>query len=779
MRAPRTLALELILAPPALLALFLVVYGPLLGGAWSVATFQDNTYLLLPLLSHMARSVARGEFPYWIDTIAGGLPLYDTPQLSATYPFYFLGLGLYADPVRALVHAHHVALFHVLLAEANTYVMLRLLGLGPVPAVLGASLFGLGANLFTYTVWINIVAAYAWLPLVVGGTVLVLEDRRVRTGVLLGAAALALLIMAHPAQPLIHAAYLVAALWAFRAGRLAIRRELGALVRVTRNLGALAGLALVVASPALVPAALATGEAIRFLGQAPPLLGHARVPFEASLVGQYEPALLLGALIPFKSPDVVGSPHVGAGAVFLALLGLLRVRRAWVVGPLAAVAVWGLLSATGSHLGLAQLNHQLPLLNRIREPARHLTLYALSAAALAAFGLAGLQETAGPRADPLPPPAARGARARPCRAVLAAAALFLVLWGLALASGLPYVGTVSGPAHAGLTAAAVAVLAIAALRGPPLAGSRAARLLAAGGGLLVVSASIQYAKPVLRVEDGDYFWPANLASHAVLRELARLPDIRHYRVVFEDTRLEPRLWSMNASYYGVRSFQGYMNPLPRRQFEEIFWHSHRRHYYPLLGAKYYLCDPCTAPVLADYRRAATIDGYALYVTERALPRYHAVSRIAGTYEDATDFYAKVHAGYDYRTHAYVPRAEARRARAWLGDSPAPRAFRIAEESASLNRIRLRVEAEGRIILVLNEYERPAWAATVNGARVRTLRVNLNQVGVLLEAGPSRVELAYRPRLFLGLLWLAGGAMAVLGAWVLVALWRAGAGRRAA
>jgi hypothetical protein len=68
---------------------------------------------------------------------------------------------------------------------------------------------------------------------------------------------------------------------------------------------------------------------------------------------------------------------------------------------------------------------------------------------------------------------------------------------------------------------------------------------------------------------------------------------------------------------------------------------------------------------------------------------------------------------------------------------------------------------------------------VNGARVRTLRVNLNQVGVLLEAGPSRVELAYRPRLFLGLLWLAGGAMAVLGAWVLVALWRAGAGRRAA
>src|SRR5579862_1579683 len=131
---------EALLIPFILFGIFWIFLGKYLGGGYSTATFLDNTHFMLPLFAHISKSLARGEFPYWINSIAGGIPLYNTPQFSVLYPFYFFGWNFYRTPLDASLHVHYITLFHVGILLVNTYVMMRILHLRIVSSVVGATL---------------------------------------------------------------------------------------------------------------------------------------------------------------------------------------------------------------------------------------------------------------------------------------------------------------------------------------------------------------------------------------------------------------------------------------------------------------------------------------------------------------------------------------------------------------------------------------------------------------------------------------------------------------
>jgi len=83
---------------------------------------------------------------------------------------------------------------------------------------------------------------------------------------------------------------------------------------------------------------------------------------------------------------------------------------------------------------------------------------------------------------------------------------------------------------------------------------------------------------------------------------------------------------------------------------------------------------------------------------------------------------------------------------------------------SPERIRVRVEAPGRRLLIVAEHFDPGWRARVDGAQAAVRRVDLCALGVELPAGAKEVELRYLPR---GLLPGAVGFLATLA--ILVAL----------
>ncbi|HLL71592.1 MAG TPA: hypothetical protein VK363_09180 [Pyrinomonadaceae bacterium] len=734
----RPLLAEACAAPLALAALYLLVFGAYLKGDRSVSTFLDNTYLIHPIFHHISASFARGEFPYWINTIVGGLPLYNTPQFSLTYPFYFFHAGLYADAANISLQVHYVTFLHLFIAYVNSYVLMRVLRLAPLHALLGASLFAFSANTFEYSTWVNIAAPYSWFPLVVASFILILEERRRGAAVLLGAASLGLLALASTSQPLIHLIVVMLVLYLAHAFVRVKRGEFRALARTTFYLVLMGGLGLMLAAPSVFPVVADTGQMIRFIGSAPAVVGFAPLPFKAFLEGQLHPVALAGTLLPLDVHRVMGNSFVGLGAVLLALFGVLRGRSHWVVLPFLFIALYGLLSATGDHLGVARFNYQLPLINKIREPPRHLFLFVLGISVLAAHGFAYLTERLG-----------RGYRATFNLGACAAAFVFVILLLLTLKAGLPYAGTVPKE----LLLAALAAVVVLLLMLPLVRRAWARGLVTSLIVLLVVASALPYSRIVLPLREGDYFAAENLNSHRTLTELAQIADARDYRFIIQDDKLKPVLWSMNAGYYGLRTFQGYMNPLPYAQFQQIYQRFNLRNYYPMLGGKYYLCNPCNEALLGDYDFQREVNGYRLHVARRPMPRFALVNRLAGTYESPNDFYNKIHAGYDYTKELYVGTNNSEYVASWLGVQSAHAASDVKAERASLNAIRLSVNAPSRAVLVFNEHFEKAWKARVNGAPARLFRVNLNQIGVRLEGGASTIDFEYRPTLFIRSLWL--------------------------
>src|SRR5262249_26768432 len=89
-------------------------------------------------------------------------------------------------------------------------------------------------------------------------------------------------------------------------------------------------------------------------------------------------------------------------------------------------------------------------------------------------------------------------------------------------------------------------------------------------GAIVIYPSVSYPAPIVKIHEGDYFAEENLRSHRVLQEMAKIKDIGTYRVIVRDSQLSPEYWSMNAAYYGLRTFQAFMNPLPFKQMQEMF-----------------------------------------------------------------------------------------------------------------------------------------------------------------------------------------------------------------
>lgn len=732
------LILELVLAPLAMMVLYLCAFAKFVFGDRNLSTFQDNTYLLHPIFHHISNSFSHGEYPYWMNTIVAGLPLYNSPQFSPNYPLYFLQSGLYSTPLNASIDMMHVVLFHFFIIYVNTYVMLRVFRLSPIPALLGASLFAFSPSTVSYGFWVNSTAAYSWFPLVMASVFLVLENRRARLGVLLGVSSLSLLTLAAPAQPLIHAVFIIGVLYFFYALRYLKNRDMRTVWRVTRNLFVLGILTFLTASPSILPVLLETRTMIRFLGEYPAIVGNAKIPFNAFLVGQLEPSHLAAALLPLQIPLIIGNPFVGISAVLLALFAVFKIRTNFVVLPILLIALYGLLSATGSHLGFAQFNYHLPLINKMREPGRHLILFVFGASTLAAFGFAYLIQTF------------KGEyRALVKLKHVIVIVIFLGLLITTLNARLPYIGLISKGYLLGTGVLSLGLLFT--LRW--VAGWKHSFIVALAA-LLIIYATLQYPMEPPRWQDGDYFTAANLVSHEVLGELARIEDVRNYRFIFNDEKLNPQFWSMNASYYGLRSFQAYMNPLPNEQFNYIFQRFNTSNYYPLLGAKYYLCNPCiNEKLMLDYEFMTEIKGYKLNVAKKALSRYSIMNRLAGSYASPDDFLGKINAGgYDYTKAFYVRDNDFAKVADWLGNQSASSTF-LKEESASLNSIKLSVNTQERAVFILNEFFNRVWKARVNGVAVKLIPVNANQIGVLLEKGANLVEFEYHPTLFIRLLWL--------------------------
>jgi hypothetical protein len=371
-----------LLALTGLMLLVALRFFPVLWDHRLYGPFGDNVFILGPMFAETARLALHGVFPYYLPSFGTGFPVFESPEYCVCYPFYFFGLLDYGGPLQSLYTLTYLAIFHRFLFALNLYGMLRCARISPWAAFASASIGVLANNTEKYAIWITMTASYTWMPLVIGGAILLLRFPGRFWGILLLGGSAGLLALAQAAQPVSHALFFCVIFFGAGVVWLILRRDSTAVVRLILSLAAAGAIAFGLAAVSTVPVLLGIERMIRHIGEGF-VLGHQAIPWEQFNRYQLTVPQLAGILLGPGWISVVGSPYVGPLGVVGVASALLFFRRLdsmerFLVSVIGAIGLYALLSACGTHLGFAYLNYHLPLINKSREAERHLVLFLIA-----------------------------------------------------------------------------------------------------------------------------------------------------------------------------------------------------------------------------------------------------------------------------------------------------------------------------------------------------------------------------------------------------------------
>ena len=150
----------------ALLTEVLLFYRQVLFQPGKYAIPWDLQSYHLPLAEFMAKSFRQGYFPLWDPFTYCGWPVYAELTTQLFYPPTLIAVLLSnATGGRHLLYFLELQLLaHVWLAGILTYLLLRRLGAGAAPALIGATIYQLGPFFTSQTQHLGAVDAAAWLP---------------------------------------------------------------------------------------------------------------------------------------------------------------------------------------------------------------------------------------------------------------------------------------------------------------------------------------------------------------------------------------------------------------------------------------------------------------------------------------------------------------------------------------------------------------------------------------------------------------------------------------
>jgi hypothetical protein len=337
-----------------------------------------------------------GRIPLWTPDIFMGVPLLANSQIGLFYPFNWP-----LTPLDAPTGITISLLVHVAWGIAGAYILARrVVGLAAIPALVAAVIFGLGGYVGAKVENINQLQALAWMPWLF----LLLDRALMRRGrfidslpsiLLLGMCLALQLLAGHPQTVFITLVGL--GIYCFTAGiqgALTLRARFLALVRALLMLACAGVIALILASPQLLPMMELSSMSNRSGGLNP----------QQAMAFSLNPFVIGRGMLPSYDGLLFGEyiGYIGVVGLGLAVIGLFnRPRRViptaeGAENPLPYRLPWIVLAVLGFGLALGLYNPLywtlagLPGFSFFRVPARWLALFALGAAMLAGIGLQSL-----------------------------------------------------------------------------------------------------------------------------------------------------------------------------------------------------------------------------------------------------------------------------------------------------------------------------------------------------------------------------------------------------
>ncbi len=754
------------------------------GQNWMPADGGDLVSFLFPTYRFAAAALHSGAWPLWNPFLYGGAPHIGDIQAGFLYPPNLLLFLLKPDfPYVAL---QWLSIGHLWFAGAGMYLLLaRGLRVRRVAALTGALAFMFSDAFLVHFGNLNFNAVASWLPWVFWAFLPVADggwqtaNARPITGYQpsairsLGRGALAgmLLAIATLAGHIQATLFIVLALAVFTALWLWLNREEpGPWRRTIYACVALVTCLLVtffLAAPVLLPALQLTGYTARAGWNYTQAAGYSLSP--AQWIGWLIPGFFgRGPQFHWGAWPRVEVGYIGIFPLILSALALAlrRERYTWAWAGLAGISFVLALGIYAIPHGWLTL---LPGFGQLRAPARLVLVTDFALAVLAAIGLnAVLRPLEG---------TASAAFEKVWRIVAYATAAVLAI-GVPLAYLALLLTQDRDPTI--VLHVSIALIAILSFAGLLLA---SLLWLSARRGNWARTSTLGWLAAALILLD--------LASLGVYQDLGgRDPSLGFeqpaiaaylrgqadgpYRI---DTRTEiESLWQPDtALLYGFEDVGGVANPLAladaTRYWENLG--SRSSQLYDLLNVRYVIARK---NVTLDWDKfALAFDGdpqLNVYENRRALPRAFVVNQVqpAASHEDAWN---AIHApDFDPTTTAVVEGASAL-ASTLTSASTSTSHGQVTEIAAAPNRLTLKVNADGSVLLVLSQIWYPGWQVAVDGrAQGSPLLTDYLFQGVALEAGSHTVELRFTSPLWrIG--WVLAGviAVALLASLLIIALRR--------
>lgn len=711
----------------------------------------DLVHQIAPWGLEVRRALEEGRWPLWNRWAGTGMPLLGDPQTQAFQP-----LVMAAWPFSPWTAMGITAALKALVALAFFFLFLRRQGLGEPAALAGSLAFGMGGLLL----WIGwpLSNAPTLLPVMLYAGVRVDESGRSRDLVLLFLAAFSLLLGGHP-ETIVYSLALSALFLLARAWRRG--REGGGRLLVRAGLTlALAGGA---AAPVLLPVQdyLPKTERAKVVAfQLAPLSwdeqwDEIRDPEKTALWWDH----VVKKLVPLAAPRAYGdhgiywgygnviedaSGFAGSAALLAAAAALLSLRRRERFPDERFLALTLLVSL----LLLAQppfvtrLLGQIPLIGSAAIHQNHRLVLIVS---LCVAGLAACEVE-------------RRVRGQGSRGVVLAAALGLaglVAWGY-LAHPHPTAPEILAAFRNRLLAIHLGVLAASAAAAVlALRGKMGRTLPWAFCGLVAAELFLVHA-PALPPAPRRLAYPVTPPVEFLQKHLGNDRFIGLGRSVFAPNY--PLVYGLNDLRIDNPSLPaGYaMLTWPLRKKPPFLFTRPGHPIYDLLGVRYVMTRP---GVKAPFRLAFRHPDAWIWERPRPLPRLFLPVRT--TVFRGGSWLEWVERNPDFARHALVQESAARR-RPWRARQP--RASRLELSFPEPARVSAEAHLAERRLLASSIYQDGHWRLLVDGERQPAVLANGYLVAGWLPPGERRIELLYRPGVFVLGCGIAALALAVAALW---------------
>lgn len=657
----------------------------------------DYAYQVLPWYQFQASEWHAGRFPLWDPNHFGGQPLLAQMQPGAAYPLNWL---LFLAPLRngwirqSYLHWYFV-LIHVQ-AALFCYWLCRDLKRTPGASLLAGLAFGLGGFVGTNQ-WPQMLNGAVWAPLVLLFFLRAMRGERPVSSSAWSGAFLGIAFLSGHHQIPVFLCVAMTGAWLYYL----------ALDRKRWKLLLLFGVFLIlVAAFQSLPAYEYGKLSVRWAGAENPVGWRDTIPYSVHRQLALPPYSIFGIVIPgiFRNSD----PFIGLVALTFALLGIVGAWTERTVRLFAAMALGGLLFATGDHSLLHGVNYALfPLVEKARNASVAIFIFHFGVCVLIAYGVDNYRS-------------------------ISETVLKRAIWIL-----LGFTSVV------GLVAAAFQIarteadsrLGIVVLIGWLLAG-----ILTAWRVERISSQAAIGCLTLLLLLDLGNVTNYGLRSQAevkpLTKQLSEHSDIAKFlsmqdgpiRFDIEETELPYNF----GDWYGMDHFGGYLASITSNVTRVQGIYRARL----MNGVRYHVGSKPTRPDQVEVFAGA--NGVKVYQQPGAFPHAWTVHEVIAIRSDDHIRPQLGAAGFDPRRQTFVKGIAPELQKCTEGE-----AVKVLERESNFVSLEASLQCRGMVILADTYF--PGWTATVDGKSASIYEAYGFLRGVVVEAGTHRIEMRYRPK----------------------------------